>query len=69
MSLNLGHSPPPPQKEVQRLRVFQNIVLRRIFGPKREEVGGKENAITRIFIHNWYCSPNISRVAKSRRII
>jgi len=51
------------------LRVFQNIVLRRIFGPKREEVGGKENAITRIFIHNWYCSPNISRVAKSRRII
>jgi hypothetical protein len=46
------------------LRVFENRVLRRIFGPKRDEVKGSgENHIMRSY------SPSIVRVIKSRRII
>jgi len=52
-------------REELRLRVFENRVLRRIFGPKRDEVTGE--------LHNeelnyLYCSPNIVRVIKSRRM-
>jgi hypothetical protein len=36
-------------KEEHRLRVFENRVLRRIFGPKKDEVNG-ENCITRSFV-------------------
>jgi hypothetical protein len=40
-------------REEHRLRVFENRVLRRIFGPKRDEVTGdwRENCITRSFIN------------------
>jgi hypothetical protein len=53
--------------EEHRLRVFENTVLRRIFGPKREEDGSWRK------LHNdelqiLYSSPNIVRVIKSRRI-
>jgi hypothetical protein len=44
--------------------VFKNGELRRIFGPKREEVVGE----WRRLIHNSYASPNIIRVIKSRRM-
>jgi hypothetical protein len=53
--------------EERRLRVFENKVLRRIFGPRRHEVTGEWR------LHNeepndLYSSPNIVRVIKSRRM-
>jgi hypothetical protein len=50
------------------MRVFENRVLRRIFGPQRDEVtGGGEKYIMRSF-YDLYCSSNIIRVIKSRRV-
>jgi hypothetical protein len=51
-----------------RLRVFENRVLRRIFGPKREEVTGDWRKLHSDELHNLYSSPNIVRVIKSRRM-
>jgi hypothetical protein len=48
--------------------VFQNRVLRRIFGPNREEVVGSWRRLHNEELHNSYTSPNINRVIKSRRI-
>ena len=50
------------------MRVFENRLLRKIFGPKRDEVRGE-----RIKVHNeerndLYSSPNVVRVIKSRRM-
>jgi hypothetical protein len=54
-------------KEEHRLRVFENRVLRRIFGPKRDEmVGGWRTFHIKEF-HNLYFSPNIIRIMKPRR--
>jgi hypothetical protein len=53
--------------EEQRLRVFENKVLRRIFGPKREE-DGSWRKFHNDELHNPYSSPNIVRVIKSRRM-
>jgi hypothetical protein len=50
-----------------RLRVFENRVLRRIFGPKRDEVAGGWRRVHKEELHNLYASPNI-RVIKSRRM-
>jgi hypothetical protein len=50
-----------------RLRVFENRVLRRIFGPKREE-DGLCIKLHNDELHNLYSSPNIVRVIKSRRM-
>jgi len=51
-------------REERRLRVFENRVLRRIFGPKRDEVAGEWRKL-----HNdLYFSPNIVWVIKSRRM-
>jgi hypothetical protein len=53
--------------EEHRLKVFENRVLRRIFGPKRDEViGGWRKLHTEL--HNLYCSPSIIRIIKSRRM-
>jgi hypothetical protein len=52
-------------REEHRLRVFENRVLRRIFGPKREEDGSWRKLHNDEF-HNLYYSPNIVRVIKSR---
>jgi hypothetical protein len=49
------------------LRVFENRVLRRIFGPKREEVAGGWGRLHNE-INNLYASQNIIRVIKSRRM-
>ena len=51
-----------------RLRVFENMVLRRIFGPKRDEVTGEWRKLHNEELNDLYCSPNIVRVIKSRRM-
>jgi hypothetical protein len=48
--------------------VFENRVLRRIFGPKRDEVTGKWRKLHSEELHNLYSSPDIIRQVKSRRI-
>jgi len=53
-------------KEERRLRVFENRVLRRIFGPKRDEVTGEWRKLHNEELNDLYCSPNILRVLKSR---
>ena len=54
--------------EERRLRVFENRVLRRIFGPRKDEVTGEWRKLHNEELNNLYCSPNIVRVIKSRRI-
>jgi hypothetical protein len=46
--------------------VFENRVLRRIFGPKREEVAGGWRRLHNEELHNLYASPSIVRVVKSK---
>jgi hypothetical protein len=53
--------------EEHRLRVFENRVLRKIFGPKREEDGSWRKVHNDV-LHDMYSSPNIVRVIKSRRM-
>ena len=53
-------------REEHRLRVFENMVLRRIFGPKRDEVTGDWRKLHNEEFNDLYCSPNIVRVIKSR---
>ena len=56
-------------REERKLRVFENRVLRRIFGPRRDEVTGKWRRLHNEELNDLYCSPNIVRVIKSRRMI
>jgi hypothetical protein len=49
--------------------VFENRVLRRIFGPKRDEVTGEWRKLHNEGLNNHYSLPNIVRVIKSRRMI
>jgi hypothetical protein len=51
-----------------RLRVFENRVLRRIFGPKRDEVTGGWRKLHTEELHDLYYSPSIVRVIKARRM-
>jgi hypothetical protein len=53
-------------REKHRLRVFGNRVLRKIFGPKRDEVIGGWRKLYNEELHNFYCSPSIIRMIKSR---
>jgi hypothetical protein len=53
-------------REEHRLRVFDNRVLRRIFGPKRDEVTGEWRKLHNEELHNLYLSPDIIRQIKSR---
>jgi hypothetical protein len=55
-------------REEHRLRVFENRVLRRIFGPKGDEVTGQWTKLNRGELHNLYSSPSIIRQIKSRRM-
>jgi hypothetical protein len=58
----------PILREEHRLRVFKNRVLRRIFGPKLDEVTGGWRKLHNKEIHNLYYSPSIIRMIKSRRM-
>jgi uncharacterized membrane protein len=49
------------------LRVFENRVLRRIFGPKSDEVTGEWRKLHNEELHNCYSSPDIIRLIKSWR--
>jgi hypothetical protein len=51
-----------------RLRGFENIMLRRIFGLKRDEVTGKWRRLHNKELYALYSSPNIIRVIESRRL-
>ena len=55
-------------REERRLRVFENRVLRRIFGAKRDEVTGEWRKLHDEELNDLYCSPNIDRVIKSSRV-
>jgi len=55
-------------REERRLRVFENRVLRRIFGHRRDEVTREWRKLHNQRLNDMYCSPNIVRVLKSRRI-
>jgi hypothetical protein len=50
------------------MRVYENRVLRRIFGPKKDEVTREWRKLYNEMLNDLYCSPNIFRVIKSRRI-
>jgi hypothetical protein len=51
-----------------KLKIFENRVLRRIFGPKRDEVTGDWRKLHNEELHNLYSSPSIIRIIKSRRM-
>jgi hypothetical protein len=55
-------------REERMLRVFENRVLRRVFGAKRDEVTGEWRKLHNDELMDLYSLPNIVRVVKSRRI-
>ena len=55
-------------REERRLRVFENRMLRGIFGPKRDEVTGEWRKLHNEELSDRYSLPNIVRVVKSRRM-
>jgi len=55
-------------REERKPRVFENILLRRIFGPRRDEVMGEWKRLNNEELNDLYSSPNIVWVIKSRRM-
>jgi hypothetical protein len=55
-------------KKERRLRVFENRMLRRTFGPKRDEVMGEWRKLHNEELNGLYSLPNIVRVIKSKRL-
>jgi hypothetical protein len=55
-------------REEHRLRMFENRVLRRIFGPKRDEVTGGWRKLHNEELHNFYSLSGIIRMIKSSRM-
>jgi hypothetical protein len=54
-------------REERRLRVFENLVLKRIFAPRRDEIIEEWRKLHNEGLNDLYSSPNIVRVIKSRR--
>jgi len=55
-------------REERKLRVYENTVLRRIYGPRRDEVTEERRRLHNEELNDLYSSPNIVRVIKSRRM-
>ena len=55
-------------QEERKLRMFENMVLRRIFGPRRDNVTGERRRLHNEGLNDLYAKPNIVRVIKSRRM-
>ena len=55
-------------REERKLRVFENMVLRRIFGPRRDEITGEWRRLHNEELNDLYSSPNTVRVIKWRRM-
>jgi hypothetical protein len=55
-------------RKERRLRVFENRLLKRIFGPKRDEVMGEWRKLRNEELHDLYSLPSIIRIIKSRRM-
>jgi hypothetical protein len=55
-------------REEHGLKVFENKAMRRIFGPKRDEVTGEWRKLHNVELHDLYSSPNAIRIIKSRRM-
>ena len=55
-------------RKERKLRLFENMVLRRIFGPRRDEVTGEWRRLFNEELNDLYSSPNIVRVIKSKRM-
>jgi hypothetical protein len=55
-------------REEHRVRVFENRMLRRIFGPKRDEVTGERRKLHNEELRDLYSSPSIIRITKLRRM-
>ena len=55
-------------REKHRLRVYENRVLRKVFGPKRDEVTGEWRKLHNEELNDLYSLPSIVRVVKSRRM-
>jgi hypothetical protein len=55
-------------REEHTLRVFENRVLRKIFGPKRDEVTSGRRKLYNMELHNMYPLPSMIRMIKSRRM-
>jgi hypothetical protein len=55
-------------REERRLKVFENRALRRIFGPKRDEVTGEWRKLHNEELNDLYSLPNIVSVIESRRL-
>jgi len=56
-------------REERKLRVFENMVLRRIFGPRRDDVTGEWRRLHNEELNDMYCSPKIVRGIKSRKMM
>jgi hypothetical protein len=55
-------------REERRLRMFENRVLRRVFGPKRDEVTGEWRKLHNEELNDLYFSPSFVRVIKLIRM-
>jgi len=55
-------------REERKLRVFENMVLRRIYGPRRDEITGEWRRLHNEELNHLYSSPNIVWVIISRRM-
>jgi hypothetical protein len=55
-------------RKIHKLNKFENRLLRRIFGPKRDEMVGGWRKLHNEELHNLYSSPSIIRMIESRRM-